>query len=140
MSSVSRAHSQRLRTQIEELVSQIKGHCSLERSELVALYRTADMALITPLKDGMNLIAKEYCAANVDCNGVLILSAFAGAAKQLGPYALLVNPYDMHGVADAIYRAYAMRLRERLMRTSATLKQSVQTPKPYTQQSHRHTT
>jgi trehalose 6-phosphate synthase len=120
---------QRLRTQIEELVSRINGqfsqpgwvpihylYRSLERSELIAFYRTADMALITPLKDGMNLIAKEYCAANVDCDGVLILSEFAGAANQLGQHALLVNPYDIHGVADAIHQACEMSRGERLMR------------------------
>jgi trehalose 6-phosphate synthase/phosphatase len=120
---------QRLRTQIEALVSRINGNFSqpdwvpihylyrsLNRSELVALYRAADTALITPLKDGMNLIAKEYCAANVDGNGVLILSEFAGAATQLGQHALLVNPYDLHGVADAIQQACKMNPRERRIR------------------------
>jgi trehalose 6-phosphate synthase len=61
----------------------------------------------------MNLVAKEYCAANIDKNGVLILSEFAGAATQLRRNALLVNPYDIEGVADAIYRAYNMSKGER---------------------------
>jgi trehalose-6-phosphate synthase len=130
---------QRLKAQIEELVSRINGHFSqpgwvpihylyrsLERSELVAFYQTADMALITPLKDGMNLIAKEYCAANVDCDGVLILSEFAGAANQLGQHALLVNPYDIHGVADAIQQACEMSRKERLIRMGG-LRQIIQT-------------
>jgi trehalose-6-phosphate synthase len=55
---------------------------------------------VTPLKDGMNLVAKEYCACTIDDEGVLILSEFAGAAAQLGRSALLVNPYDMEGVAQ----------------------------------------
>lgn len=112
---------QQLRAEIEGLVSRINGRFtepgrvpihyifrSLDRSETVALYRAADIALITPLKDGMNLIAKEYCAANVENNGVLILSEFAGAARRLGRHVLLVNPYDLDGVADAIWYAYHM--------------------------------
>jgi trehalose 6-phosphate synthase len=120
---------QRLRIQIEALVSRINGqysqpgwvpihylYRSLDRSELVALYQAADTALVTPLKDGMNLIAKEYCAANFNCDGVLILSEFAGAATQLSQHALLVNPYDRYGVAEAIYEACKMNPRERQMR------------------------
>jgi trehalose 6-phosphate synthase len=89
---------------------------SLERTELLAYYRAADIALITSLKDGMNLVAKEYCAANVDLSGVLILSEFAGAAVQLRGGSLLVNPYDIEGVADAIYQAYGMNIDERQWR------------------------
>jgi trehalose 6-phosphate synthase len=89
---------------------------SLERDELLAFYRAADIALITPLKDGMNLIAKEYCAAHIDKHGVLILSEFAGAATQLRRNALLVNPYDIIGMANAIHRAYTMSDDERRMR------------------------
>jgi len=123
---------QRLRTQIEELVSRINGefgqpgwmpihymYRSLDRSELVALYQVADVALITPLKDGMNLIAKEYCASNVDSDGVLILSEFAGAATQLGEQALLVNPYDVNGVSDAIHQACTMQREERRTRMTS---------------------
>jgi trehalose 6-phosphate synthase len=61
----------------------------------------------------MNLVAKEYCAANIDNNGVLILSEFAGAARSLGRYALLVNPYDLDGVADAIHHACNLSRTER---------------------------
>jgi len=86
---------------------------SLPREQLLAHYRAAEIALITPLRDGMNLVAKEYCASSVDGNGVLILSEFAGAAEQLGRAALLVNPYDVDGTADAIHRAYHMGAEER---------------------------
>ena len=89
---------------------------SLPRKELVAYYRTCEIALVTPLKDGMNLVAKEYCASSTDGNGVLILSEFAGAAAQFYPNALLVNPYDLEGVADAIYRAVTMDQEERRAR------------------------
>lgn len=63
------------------------------------------MALFTPVKDGMNLIAKEYCVASVDNDGILILSEFAGAASQMQRKAVLVNPHDINGVVDAIWRA-----------------------------------
>ncbi|NIP73206.1 MAG: trehalose-6-phosphate synthase, partial [Gammaproteobacteria bacterium] len=71
------------------------------------------------------LVAKEYCACTVDGNGVLILSEFAGAASQLHRGALMVNPYDREGVADAIYRAYKMERRERAERMQR-LRRSVQ--------------
>ncbi|WP_027714888.1 trehalose-6-phosphate synthase [Desulfuromonas sp. TF] len=91
---------------------------SLEPTQLLAHYRTSEIALITPLRDGMNLVAKEYCAASVDQNGVLILSEFAGAADQMGKAALLVNPYDIDGTADAIYRAFTMEPEDRRQRLS----------------------
>jgi trehalose 6-phosphate synthase len=84
----------------------------LDRTQLLGHYRACEIALITPLRDGMNLVAKEYCACTVDDNGVLILSEFAGAARQLGKGALLVNPYDIEGTADAIYSAYIMPAEE----------------------------
>jgi len=119
-----------LKNQIERLVGEINGQFtkpggwvpihyvfrSLERKDLLAYYRTAQIALITPLKDGMNLVAKEYCASSIEENCVLILSEFAGAAAQLQKGALLVNPYDIEGVADAIHRAYAMDANERRAR------------------------
>ncbi len=118
---------QQLKTQIERLVGEINGqftrpgwvpihylYRSLDRKELVAYYRAADMALVTPLRDGMNLVAKEYCASNTAENGVLFLSEFAGAATQLQKNgAVLVNPYDVEGVAKAIYRGYHMDRRDR---------------------------
>ena len=128
---------QALRTEIEGLVGEINGmfsqsgwtpvhymYRSFERTELLAYYRAADIALITSLKDGMNLVAKEYCAANVNKSGVLVLSEFAGAATQLRRDCLLVNPYDIEGVAEAIYQAYAMSIDER-RRRMYRLRQSV---------------
>lgn len=117
---------QELKLDIERLASQINGefggpawvpvhyiHRHLERPELLALYRAADIALITPLKDGMNLVAKEFCASQIGDEGVLILSEFAGAADQLRNGAVLVNPYDIEKVSSAIYEAYKMGPRDR---------------------------
>ncbi len=119
-----------LKTEIERLVGRINGsfvqpggwvpvwyvYRSLSRLDLIAYYRAADIGLITPLKDGMNLVAKEYCACSIEEDCTLILSEFAGAAAQLGRTALLVNPYDIEGVADAIHRAYHMDKAERQAR------------------------
>lgn len=118
-----------LKEQIQRMISEINGrfgntewmpvhyiHRHLDRSELLAYYRAADVALITPLKDGMNLVAKEYCASRVDNTGVLILSEFAGAASQLQNEALLVNPYHTREVAAAIDRACRMPSSERTSR------------------------
>ncbi len=89
------------------------------RTALAGLYRAARAGLVTPLRDGMNLVAKEYIAAqNPDDPGVLILSRFAGAARECSA-ALLVNPYDSEGVAIAIDRALAMPLDERVQRHAA---------------------
>jgi trehalose 6-phosphate synthase len=82
----------------------------------LAHYKAADIALVTPLKDGMNLVAKEFCAAQNGNEGVLILSEFAGAAAQLKAGALLVNPNDLEGVAKAIQRALLFGQTERLCR------------------------
>ena len=118
-----------LKLEIEQLVSEINGefaepgwvpiqyiYRSLSRQELLTYYRTADIALITPLDDGMNLVAKEYCACTTDGNGVLILSEFAGAAAQLHRGALMVNPYNREAMAEAIYQAYQMPVPERVER------------------------
>jgi trehalose 6-phosphate synthase len=89
------------------------------RSVLAGLYRTARVGLVTPLRDGMNLVAKEYVAAqDPDDPGVLILSRFAGAAINLR-HALLVNPCDAESVAGALARALAMPLKERRARHEA---------------------
>lgn len=72
--------------------------------------------MVTPVKDGMNLVAKEYCAARNDNGGVLILSEFAGSASELGDGALLVNPYDVEGMAAALRQAFALPVAERAMR------------------------
>jgi trehalose 6-phosphate synthase len=110
-----------LKRDIERLVGEINGrftevgwtpihyiYRSLSRVELLAYYRTCEIALVTPLKDGMNLVAKEFCACSIENHGVLILSEFAGAAPQLQNGALLVNPFDIEGVADAIHQACTM--------------------------------
>ncbi len=94
---------------------------SMSRSALAGLYRIARIGLVTPLRDGMNLVAKEYVAAQVPENpGVLILSQFAGAAHELKS-AVIVNPYDIEATAAAIARAYAMPLEERKDRWNAMM-------------------
>lgn len=110
-----------LREEIEQLVSSINGefstpgwvpvhymYKSVPREELAAYYRLADVGLVTPLKDGMNLVAKEYCACQVDDGGTLVLSEFAGAASQMQRDAILVNAYDVSGTARAIHAAVTM--------------------------------
>ncbi|GAC1439195.1 MAG: hypothetical protein NVSMB58_35670 [Terriglobales bacterium] len=81
-------------------------------SEIQRFYRVADLCLVTSLHDGMNLVAKEFVAARPDEQGVLVLSRFTGAAREL-PDALLVNPYDLEQTAEAIRRALAMGAEER---------------------------
>jgi trehalose 6-phosphate synthase/phosphatase len=128
-----------LREEIERLVGQINGelgepgwtpvtylHHPIDRHELRGWYRAAHVALVTPLKDGMNLVAKEYCASRFDEHGVLVLSEFAGAAAQLGEGALLVNPHDRLGTADTIARACQLRppeQRARMQRMRAVTKE-----------------
>jgi trehalose 6-phosphate synthase len=86
------------------------------RRQLAGIYRAAAAGLVTPLRDGMNLVAKEYVAAQDPKDpGVLILSQFAGAAEQMRE-ALLINPYNLEEIADSIARALAMPLDERLRR------------------------
>ena len=86
---------------------------------LAALYREADLALVSPVKDGMNLVAKEYVASQVDEDGVLVLSELAGASERLGRHALLIHPNDTEGFADAIERALTMPRVERRRRMRA---------------------
>jgi alpha,alpha-trehalose-phosphate synthase [UDP-forming] len=118
-----------LKREIERRISEINGRFTepgwvpihfiyrrIEREQLLAYYRAADVALVTPLKDGMNLVAKEYCASQVDANGVLVLSEFAGAADQLQGGALLVNPNDVIGTAAALRHAIFMPREERAHR------------------------
>jgi trehalose 6-phosphate synthase len=94
---------------------------SYPRAGLVGLYRGADVALVTPLLDGMNLVAKEYVAAqDPEDPGVLILSKFAGAALQMTE-ALLVNPHSKDEISDALATALAMPLDERKRRWSALI-------------------
>lgn len=91
---------------------------NLSQRELFAHYRAADVALVTPLRDGMNLVAHEYAAARTDHDGVLVLSEFAGAAKYLKG-AVLVNPYDVDSTTSAIHRALTMKSSEREKRMRA---------------------
>jgi trehalose 6-phosphate synthase len=115
---------QELRGKVEQLVGRINGDYgeigtaavhyqrrNLPFDELVALYSAADVMLVTPLADGMNLVAKEYVACRPDANGVLVLSEFAGAVDELRG-ALQVNPHDVDGLADAIEEALHLRPRE----------------------------
>jgi len=98
-------------------------HQSVPQENLLPYYRAADIALITPLIDGMNLVAKEYIAAQD--NGVLILSRFAGAATELKE-AILVNPYDIEEMAEAIHLALVMPEEEkqkRLKRLKSRIRQ-----------------
>jgi trehalose 6-phosphate synthase/phosphatase len=88
---------------------------SVPFEQLVALYRAADIMLVTPIRDGMNLVAKEYCAARTDGGGVLVLSEFAGAADELRE-ALIVNPYDLDAVERTIGAALQMPEEERRLR------------------------
>jgi alpha,alpha-trehalose-phosphate synthase [UDP-forming] len=106
-----------LRDEVELTVSRINGehaevgstpvhylHQSYPREEMAALYLAADVMLVTPLRDGMNLVAKEYVACRNDESGALVLSEFTGAADELGG-AFLVNPHDIEGLKDTIARA-----------------------------------
>lgn len=96
-------------------------HRAVARKRLPGLYRAAAVGLVTPLRDGMNLVAKEYVASqDPDDPGVLVLSRFAGAAEQLTD-ALLVNPYDTAGTADAIQQALHMPREERVVRHAALM-------------------
>lgn len=123
-----------IRRELEGLSGEINGelgdfdwtpvhyiHRRLSRETLAALYRASRVGLVTPLRDGMNLVAKEYVAAQDGTNpGVLVLSRFAGAAEDLEE-ALIVNPYDVDDVAHATQRAIAMPLVERIDRHRALL-------------------
>jgi trehalose 6-phosphate synthase len=91
------------------------------RDQLAGIYRAARVGLVTPLRDGMNLVAKEYVAAqNPEDPGVLILSRFAGAAEQMGE-ALLVNPFSREELSDAIHRALTLPLAERRRKWEALM-------------------
>lgn len=131
-------HYQTLRVRVEREVGRINGefgrvgvpavhylHQSYSRHELAALYVAADVMMVTPLRDGMNLVAKEYIAARGDSGGALVLSEFAGAATELRQ-AFLCNPYDTQAVKESLMRAITiepgdarrrMRIMQRHLRT-----------------------
>jgi trehalose 6-phosphate synthase len=124
-------HYQDERHQVERLVGEINGRYSriglpvvhylyqtLPFDELIALYRAGDVMLVTPFRDGMNLVAKEYAAAHIDGDGVLVLSEFTGAAAELTD-AVLVNPHDDHALQQAILTAVEMHRHERRERMAA---------------------
>ena len=109
-----------LKSEVEELVGSINGefgslnwnpiiyfYRSLPFDNLMELYSSADVALLTPLRDGMNLVAKEYIASKTNKKGVLILSEMAGASRELGE-SILVNPNNIANISDAIYKALTM--------------------------------
>ncbi len=119
------------RDTVDELVGRINGlygtvhnvpihylYRSFNEKQLAALYRAADVMLVTPIRDGMNLVAKEFCACRPDDDGVLILSEFAGAASELRD-AVIINPYDVDAMADAIEQALEMTPQERRYRMKA---------------------
>ena len=122
------------REHVERLVGQINGqfsqagwvpirylYRSYPQSELAGFYRDADVCLVTPLRDGMNLVAKEFVAAQDEKSpGVLVLSRFTGAARTMRD-AVIVNPYDIDGTADATYSALRMPATERRRRNSGLM-------------------
>ncbi len=128
-------HYIRLRAEIEQTVGRINGdhgsighppvhylHQSMPRDELTAFYLAADVMLVTPLRDGMNLVAKEYVACRHDDGGVLVLSEFTGAALELTS-AVLVNPHDTDGVKKAVATALEMPAAEARKRMKALRRQ-----------------
>jgi len=120
-----------LRDDIDRLVGRINGdfgrigrpaisylHSSFPQDEMAALYRAADIMVVTPLRDGMNLVAKEYVACRHENDGALVLSEFAGAADELRQ-AWLVNPYDINGMKSALREAFAAEPKEIARRMKA---------------------
>jgi trehalose 6-phosphate synthase len=124
-----------MRSDIEQAVGRINGeygrvdhpavhylHQSIPRNELIAFYAAADVMLVTSVRDGMNLVAKEYVACRPDLNGALVLSEFAGAAAELTS-AFLINPHDLDGIKNAIERAITADPEERHRRMRALRRQ-----------------
>ena len=126
---------QHMRRQVETIAGHINGtyaefdwspvrylNRGFKRQTLLGFLRLSDVGLVTPLRDGMNLVSKEFVAAQEpDDPGVLVLSRFAGAARELGS-ALLVNPYDIEGVSDTVAKALSMPIEERRERWAAMFK------------------
>jgi trehalose 6-phosphate synthase len=124
-----------IREELERLSGSINGgfadfnwipihyiHRSVPRDKLASLYRASQVGFVTPLRDGMNLVAKEYVAAqDMEDPGVLVLSKFAGAAEELEE-ALIVNPYDVDGMAENLDRALTMPVEERRERQQALMR------------------
>jgi trehalose 6-phosphate synthase/phosphatase len=121
----------RFRRHVDAMVGRINGtygspgwtpvqylYRGFTQAELLALYRTADVMLVTPVRDGMNLVAKEFVASRIDGDGVLVLSEFTGAAMELVE-AIHVNPYDIDATAEAYHQALTMPREERRARMRA---------------------
>jgi trehalose 6-phosphate synthase len=124
-----------LRDELDRLVGRLNGdlarigrpaisylHSAYPREEMAALYRAADVMVVTPYRDGMNLVAKEYVACRLDDDGALVLSEFAGAADELRQ-AWLVNPYDLNGMKATLLAASRSEPRDRTRRMRAMRKQ-----------------
>jgi trehalose 6-phosphate synthase/phosphatase len=122
---------QRYRSEVNEMVGRINGafgtvqwvpihyvHRPLSERHLIALYRATDVMLVTPLRDGMNLVAKEFVACRSEGDGVLVLSEFAGAAAEMAE-AIVVNPYDVDSLADSYSKALSVPEDERRFRMGA---------------------
>jgi trehalose 6-phosphate synthase len=127
-----------LRDEIDRLVGHINGdlgkigrpavsylHASHPREEMAALYRAADVMVVTPYRDGMNLVAKEYVACRFDNDGALVLSEFAGAADELRQ-AWLINPYDINGMKSALLEASRAQSRDLTRRMRAMRRTVIQ--------------
>ncbi|WP_370619940.1 alpha,alpha-trehalose-phosphate synthase (UDP-forming) [Mumia sp. Pv 4-285] len=125
----------RLRDEIDRIVGRINGdvgrigqppitylHSSYPREEMAALYRAADVMVVTPLRDGMNLVAKEYVACRYEETGALVLSEFAGASAEL-KQAYLVNPYDINGMKATMLKAISDTPKEKAKRMRAMRRQ-----------------
>jgi trehalose 6-phosphate synthase/phosphatase len=125
---------QTMKRRVDEVVGRINGrfgkpgwtpvwymYRSVPFGELAPLYQLADVALVTPLRDGMNLVAKEYLASHPDGCGVLILSETAGAAEELGE-AIIVNPHDQGAIVQALNEALEMPVEEQRLRNAPMLK------------------
>ncbi len=121
-----------LKREIDELVGCINGkytdqmwspilyiYKTIPQKELVAYYQAADICLVTPLRDGMNLVTKEYVSSKIDDKGVMILSRFAGAASEMQDYSIMINPFNIEDIADGIYKALNMSQEEQKKNISA---------------------
>ena len=124
----------RLKKETDELVGRINGNYAtvnwtpiwyyyreMNFDDLIDLYMLSDIAMITPVRDGMNLVAKEFVATRVDKKGVLILSEMAGASKELYD-SITINPFDLHSMADAIHKAINMSTEEQIRRNTTMQK------------------
>jgi trehalose 6-phosphate synthase/phosphatase len=122
---------QKLKEQVDGLVGYINGkfgkvnytpiwyfYRSMPFENLIELYNASDVALITPVRDGMNLVAKEYVASRVNKTGVVILSEMAGASKEMGE-AIIINPNNFNEIADSIHEALEMTIDEQRLRMSS---------------------